>query len=288
MKTLIEWWQRSQSQLFLALSFIWPVVLYFSIPCRPVYMAGVYIFIVTGLIIFVKNKYREAIRLPDIPKLEIPDKKRKKEKADAPALGLQEILLEEFEYIKETAAQAMNDRHTLVNYFLLSAGVVLASFGLMVSEEGGARFPYRYEVLIGLNLLFNLVGWVYFMQVVRLRQAWCESARAMSHIKQVFAKNSLYSSETAKPSFRWNIESIPQAEKKMTVFYFSALLISILNAAAIALSSIILLNFDVLRQAEELHQHLHIPYGYPLLGLGLGLYHLVFQMSMYTALLEES
>ncbi len=283
MKALIEWWQRSQSYLFLVLSFVWPVVLYFVLPCRPIYLASCYIFIVTALILFVKNKYRESIRYIGIPKLEIPAKKKKKEKSEAPTLELQEILLEEFEYIKETAAQAMNDRHTMVNYFLLSAGVVLAGIGVMVSKEGGSEFRYRYEAIVALSLLFNTVGWVYFMQVVRLRQAWCESARAMNHLKQFFAKHCEYPPEVAKSAFRWNIESIPMAAKKMTVFYFSALLISLLSAAAIVLASVILVSIEQLRGPESEV----IPPPDLLIGAGLGLYHLLFQMSMYTAMLEE-
>ena len=41
--------------------------------------------------------------------------------------ALQQIALHEYEYVQETMAQAMNDRHTLINYFVLSAGVMLAT-----------------------------------------------------------------------------------------------------------------------------------------------------------------
>lgn len=276
MKTLIEWWQRSQSQIFLTLSFIWPVVLYFAIPCRPVYMAGVYIFIVTGLIVFVKNQYRESIRQADIPKLEIPAKKKKTEKAVAPALDIQEILLKEFEYAKETAVKAMDDRQSITNTYLVSiGGAVLAGIVYMMIQKDSGTFPYLGENLVALGLITNAVGWFFFLLIIRLRQGWLESARAMNHIKQVFAKNSLYDPQVAKKSFRWNIESVPQAAKKMTIFHFSAVLISIPCSGAIVLAGIILLGT----------KYSIISWLIPWI---LGLYHFIFQMSMYTVLLEES
>jgi hypothetical protein len=241
------------------------------------YLVTGYILMITFLIVRVQQKYRETIRHVTISAFDSIHPV-----TNAP-LSLSTVLEQEFEYIKETASQAMNDRHTMVNYFLLSAGVVLAGIGVMVSKEGGSEFRYRYETIVALSLLFNTVGWVYFMQVVRLRQAWCESARAMNHLKQFFAKHCEYPPEVAKSAFRWNIESIPPAAKKMTVFYFSALLISLLSAAAIVLASVILVGIEQLRGPEsEL-----IPPPYLLIAAGLGLYHLAFQMSMYTAMLEE-
>ncbi len=271
-----QFWQRQKMTIFRGMAVLF-VILDILLACPDLYLVTGYILVIAFLIVHVQQKYRETIRHVTIPAFDSiqPD-------TNAP-LSLSKVLEQEFEYIKETASQAMNDRHTMVNYFLLSAGVVLAGIGVMVSKEGGSEFRYRYETIVALSLLFNTVGWVYFMQVVRLRQAWCESARAMNHLKQFFAKHCEYPPEVAKSAFRWNIDSIPQAAKKMTVFYFSALLISLLSAAAIVLASVILVGIEQLRGPEsEL-----IPPPYLLIGAGLGLYHLLFQMSMYTAMLEE-
>jgi len=247
-----------------------------------IYAVTAYILFITLFIVFVHLHYHETPDPFEVPDLTFPPAKNTAKKFD-----LAQILLQEFDYVKETAGQAMNDRLTLVNYFLLSAGVVMAGFGLMISEEGGAKFAYRYEVVITLSLIFNSVGWVYFMQIVRLRQAWCESARAMNHLKMLFAKHCNFSLAASSAGFRWKIQSIPRAEKKMTVFYLSALLISILSAAAIGLASTIMLSINLLHESDEQHQYLDIPLMYPLIGFGLALFHLIFQMSMYTVLLEE-
>lgn len=261
-------WRRFRLVIFLALSAFF---LLFDIwlVCPHLYWVTGYIFVITGFIVFVQKKYREVPRTLPVPILQsLPPKN------DAAQLELSEILLREFDYAKETAAQAMNDRLTLLNYFLLSAGVVVAGIGVMVSKEGGYEFPYRDDSIIALSLIFNMVGWVYFMNQIRLRQAWCESARAMNHIKQVFVEHCGYSQEKVKAAFRWSVENIPAPPKKMTVFYFSALLISILSAVAIALASTMLLGVAQI-------SHFYV---FP---IGLSLYHLFFQMSMYTALLEE-
>jgi hypothetical protein len=276
-------WKRCAPYLFVFAALLF-VVFDIWLARRHLYAVTGYILIVTVSILIVQHRYHETIRAVSVPPLQPRPEAKDKSKR----LSLSEIRRLEFEYVKETASQAMNDCHTIVNYFFLSTGsVILAGFGLMLSEEGSAKLPYRSEILVGLSLVFNAIGWVYFMQVVRLRQAWCESARAMNHIKLLVIENSEFLPETAMKAFRWNVKSIPVPAKKMTFFYFSALLISILSAAAIVLASFILPNIDLLLEGDRLRKSVFIPGGYLLAALGLGLYHLIFQMSMYTALLEE-
>ncbi|MCI0696277.1 toll/interleukin-1 receptor domain-containing protein [candidate division KSB1 bacterium] len=274
-------WQRFGLSIFITLAFSF-VILDMWLAHPHLYEVTMYILIVTLLIGFIQKRYQETPRTLSIPNLQLLPTKNY-----AAQFNLSDILLREFDYVKETAAQAMNDREIIVKYFLLFTGAILLGMWFMLREEGGARFAYRFESLIAVSLLFNAVGWISFMQVVRLRQAWCESARAMNHLKQFFVKHCEYPPDIAKRAFRWNIESIPLAAKKMTVFYFSALLISILSSAAIALASTILPNVELLRKSDIVHQNLGLPLIYPLIGFGLGLYHLFFQMSMYSALLEE-
>ncbi len=275
-------WSRIKLPFFVLFSLALPVIDYRKIYPH-LYSVTVYILGITLLIAFVQWWYRERSPTFNVPKLQFASPKKIKNAQ----LKLTEVLQQEYDYVKETASQAMNDRHTMVNYFLLSAGVVLAGFGVMVSEEGGAKFPYRFEIIVGMSLIFNIVGWVYFMQVVRLRQAWCESARAMNHIKVLYAKNCELLPKLAEKAFRWNIYSLPEAAKKMTVFYFSALLISILNAAAITFASTILPNIKLLLETDQLRKTVFFDMYSFRNALLLGLYHLFFQMSMYTALLEE-
>lgn len=257
--------------LFIFGTLLTGIVLFISFRSHPaINIVTGYILAVTFLIVRVYRKYHEVSRPVAVPDIAEP-----LDKNDGAPFKLSEILLNEFDYVKETASQAMNDRLTMLNYFLLSAGFVVAGIGVMLSKEGGAELPYRNEVLIVLSLIFTTVGWVYFMQIVRLRQAWCESARAMNHIKEFFVRHCEYPAAVAKTAFRWRFDSIPAAEKKMTVFHLSALLISILSSVGIGLAGVILLGLEEISLLSFI-----IP-------PGLGFYHFYFQMYMYTALLQE-
>ena len=86
-----------------------------------------------------------------------------------------DILKMEFDYARLTASEAMQDRHTMVNFYLLAFGVIATGVLAILSRE--TDLPRS----IGTLLLWILcaVGWLYFLKIVRLRQAWHESAQAM-------------------------------------------------------------------------------------------------------------
>jgi hypothetical protein len=254
--------------LFLFFSGLFLGVFTWITRCYPIGIVTGYIFVVGGLVAYVQQAYNTPLHKVDIGKLELAP-------PGSSALRLEEIMLREFDYVKDTASQAMNDRHTMVNYFLLSAGVVVTGIGVLLSKEGAADFEYRDQTLVALSLLFCTVGWVYFMQLVRLRQAWCDSARAMNHLKRVFVQGSGHTPEMAERIFLWSINTIPRANKPLTVFHLSALLISILSAVAIGLATLILLNKNGIRN-------------FWVAPIALGLYHLFFQMRKYHTLLQDT
>ena len=267
MKAIQSWIWQAAIALFLGWLIIDDV---FSCRFRIIWVAA-YFLLVIALMIWLQFKYAERSRPVEVPVLRpLP------RKPEEPAASLASMLLHEFDYVKETASQAMNDRHTMINYFLLSTGVIFAALGVLISKEGGWDLPYRNQILVGLSLLFNAIGWVYFMQIIRLRQAWCESARAMNHIKEFFARHCDFPYPVARQAFRWRPETIPAAAKKFTVFYFSALLIALISASAIFLAALV-----VLGPIETTQRH---RFAIPAL---MGLAHLFFQMRMYTVLLEE-
>ena len=187
---------------------------------------------------------------------------------------LRELALLEYEYIRETMAQAMNDRHTMVNYFLLATGVVLAAISAIYSAEGMSYSPYKNQMTIAVCLIFNMVSWIYLMMVVRLRQAWCESAAAMSRIKQFVLIHHRLSEQDAASPFRWTSLNIPPAAKKGTLYHFAVILISIVSSSGLALASLLLL------EAEQLP----FLYGIP---AGWFLYNFFLQNSAYTVFLKE-
>jgi len=188
--------------------------------------------------------------------------------------ALQEIALREFEYIRETMAQAMNDRHTLVNYFLLAAGVVIAAIGVVYGEEGMKYSPYKSQITIAISLVFGFVAWIYLLKIVRLRQAWCESCTAMNRIKQFFLVNVGLEDDAPTSPFLWKSSTIPRAAKKGNVFHLAALLISFISALAVGLASVMLLPVNSLRTIFWVSG-------------AFFLYHFFLQASSFTVFLEE-
>ncbi|MGB3702115.1 MAG: hypothetical protein WA997_12675 [Anaerolineales bacterium] len=148
-----------------------------------------------------------------------------------------DILKLEFEYARFTASEAMGDRHTMVNFYLLAFGVIATGVLAILSRE--ADLPQS----IGTLLLWILcaVGWLYFLKITRLRQAWHDSARAMNQIKEFFIQHDdHFDAEELRTAFRWQEHTLPPPEKPWTVFFYSALLIAFLDSMAYVLGAALL------------------------------------------------
>lgn len=144
-----------------------------------------------------------------------------------------EILELEFEYAQETAAQAQNDRTTVVNLYLLLVGGV-GSIGVALPQLGPASSLNVPR--LGYALLFAMLGIIGFftvMKLVRLRQAWYDSVRTMSQIKDFYLEHF----PALKPAFHWTTESIPPPGKPWTITFILALLIALIDCAAIAIAA---------------------------------------------------
>jgi hypothetical protein len=140
-----------------------------------------------------------------------------------------QILGWEFEYARVTASEAMHDRHTMVNYYLLIVGIAVSA---AVNAIGA---PVALPSWLGAALLWLLcgVGWLYFLKLIRLRQAWYDSAQAMNQIKEFCIRhNQDFTDDELRGAFRWQAGSLPTQNKSWTLFFFSALLIAFLSSSA--------------------------------------------------------
>jgi hypothetical protein len=186
-----------------------------------------------------------------------------------------DILAWEFEYARFTASEAMRDRHTMVNFYLLAFGVIATGVLAILSRE--ADLPQT----IGTLLLWILcaVGWLYFLKIIRLRQAWHESAQAMNQIKEFFIQHDQhFEPDELRSAFRWQAHTLPSPGKPWTVFFYSAILIALLDSMAYIIGAALL----------DLNLSLVIP----LVDLGLyfifGLGFLTFHVWLYFAFLPEN
>jgi hypothetical protein len=152
-------------------------------------------------------------------------------------LAASEILGWEFQYAQTTASEAMDQRHTLVNFYLLVAGVAASAVAAIL---GGDMARLRGPGAVLLWVLCG-IGWLYFLAIIRLRQAWHDSARAMNQIKEFYIQHAKdFEPDVLRAAFRWKADSLPRPEKAWTVFFYSAMLISFIDSVAYVGGSVLL------------------------------------------------
>jgi len=90
-----------------------------------------------------------------------------------------------------------------------------------------------------------MVGYLTLQQLIRLRGAWMESARAMNQIKDFYFQHAKdFEPEVLRSAFRWKPETLPPPDKPWTVFFYSATLIGFLDSMAYMAGGV-LLDLDV-------------------------------------------
>ena len=124
------------------------------------------------------------------------------------SLDPNEILAREFDYAAQTAMQANEDRVRVFNYYLVTAGTVIAAVALADTATPGqlAVFALLFGGLAVLGVLFAL-------QLVKLRLAWTESVRAMCQIKGHYAAHA--GSPELASAFHWTREDYPRARQEV-------------------------------------------------------------------------
>jgi ADP-ribose pyrophosphatase len=143
-------------------------------------------------------------------------------------LGAEKILEEEYEYASKTAEQAMEHRMTIVNFYLLIAGGAGSGVVALISSR-----PAVAVAAVPLLWIVALVGGLNLLQLIALRRAWAGSVMEMNYIKEFFVANSdLFEKEKLSGAFLWKPRTVPSTHRRGNVFYYSAILIALLNTAA--------------------------------------------------------
>jgi len=147
------------------------------------------------------------------------------------------ILCKEFDYARTTASEALEDRHRMIDFYLVFTGIVVTGVLAVLNRDGG------YPDIVGTVLLWFLcgIGWLYFLKLIRLRQAWHDSARAMNRIKDFYVEHAKeFEPDVLKRAFRWRSETLPAPEKPWTLHFFSAMLIGLIDTLAYVLGAALL------------------------------------------------
>ena len=140
-----------------------------------------------------------------------------------------EILRQEFEYARDSALQANNDRAQVVNLFLILVGGV-GSLALALPQLAPERsVPLPPAAFAIVFLLVGLLGLFTVLKLIRLRQAWHDSVVTMNRIKDFY----LAHYPGLAPAFRWRTETIPQPGKIGTITFDLAMLVALIDSAAV-------------------------------------------------------
>lgn len=229
----------------------------------------IYIIIVQISILWTFFKYRDytTARLTQVKRLKNP-------RLQENAFEFAKLLIKEYDYIRETASQAMNDRHTIVNFFLIISGAVVSIIGSqLIKTDLAALSSTTLSVLIVLSIFLNVIGWIYFMHIIRLRQAWWSSAEAMNQIKEFYIINGRVPDDIARSAFLWDSRSIPSAGKKSNVYYYSTMLINFVSTSVIFSASY----FLTIKAGLT---------GFSLFTVFVAIYHFIFKIVCYSLFLD--
>jgi hypothetical protein len=172
--------------------------------------------------ILASNRRTGPVRLP-----------RQRPQGDRPAmpdgLSIGQILEWEFAYARTTASEAMQDRHTMINFYLIIVGLIAGGVVALL-RDGNVQLQFLISTLLW---LLCLLGWFYFLMIIRFRQAWHDSARAMNRIKDFYISHAReFAPEQVHEAFLWQSDSLPAPDRPWTVHFYSAMLVAFVNSVA--------------------------------------------------------
>jgi hypothetical protein len=143
----------------------------------------------------------------------------------APGLTPDAILGYEFNYIAQSAFQANEDRARVTTFYLISLGSLVAA--LLSSQLVSSSQPEIYALFICIFIVLSVFGWLTILQLVRLRQAWYESAQALNKIKTFYIQN--IHTVKLEEAFRWKPSNLPAKFKWGSVSFALALQVALVS-----------------------------------------------------------
>lgn len=150
-----------------------------------------------------------------------------------PSLHLENLLLQEYAYASSTAYQALEDRARMFNLYLVLVGALATGVGV-ITQLGGKLGGYSAEVIIALLVVMGVVGIAFFIKLIRLRQAWRESAIAMNVIKEHYIKIFAKSTPNIAQMFRWRMRTLPVGERYTSISFVVCMTVALLASLSFA------------------------------------------------------
>lgn len=136
------------------------------------------------------------------------------------------IITAEYSYVAQTAFQANEDRARAWQYFFVTFATLIAA--LLSTQIEGIDRRQLYLTFVVIFALLAGLGLITILQLVRLRQAWLESVRAMNQIK-----DRLMADDPALAAyFRWTTATVPAPFKLRSFGFLQAVSVALLSGLA--------------------------------------------------------
>lgn len=137
------------------------------------------------------------------------------------------VIAAEYGYIAQTAFQANEDRARAWQYFFVTFATLIAA--LLSTQVAETVRQQLYLTFVVIFTLLAVLGLITVLQLVRLRQAWLESVRAMNQIKERLIADD----PSLADYFRWRNDTIPAAFKWRSFGFLQALSVALLSGLAL-------------------------------------------------------
>jgi hypothetical protein len=137
------------------------------------------------------------------------------------------IIAAEYGYIAQTAFQANEDRARAWQYFFVTFATLIAA--VLSAQIAPAAVEQIYTAFAIIFALLAVLGLITVIQLVRLRQAWLESVRAMNQIKERLIADD----PSLADYFRWRNDTIPAAFKWRSFGFLQAIAVALLSGLAV-------------------------------------------------------
>jgi ADP-ribose pyrophosphatase len=147
-------------------------------------------------------------------------------------LKLDGLLLEEFNYAGTSAYQAMEDRARMFNLYLVIVGVLGAALGAMY-QFGGANV-FTQPLTATLLAVAGIIGIVFFVQLVRLRQAHQDSIITMNMIKEYYLARFTPDNPNIGQVFQWRLNTVKVGERLGSVTFLIGFTVALLDGLCFA------------------------------------------------------
>jgi ADP-ribose pyrophosphatase len=159
------------------------------------------------------------------------------------ALHLETMLMEEFNYAGISAYQAYEDRARMFNLYLLLMGVLASGLGALYQLGGGLQ-AFTPPLTFGLLFIAGSLGIVFFVQLIRLRQAHRDSLITMNLIKAHYIRTFTPQYEHLQNVFNWRLETIPSDERVGSITFLISFAVAFLDS--ICLGAAVFFGYTIL------------------------------------------